>query len=298
MNVIKKIILKIYFLSEKTIRILKSFYIVCRYYKKCDVLADMMMESNKECIVVGSGPSLSKTISQKLYFFNGKKKVCVNDAVQTEYFTKIKPDYYIFADPAYWSKSLPVYLNNKYLKSKEIFVKKVNWKMIIFLPIGAQKWSYFIDLPNLNENISIKYFLTTTVDCNTLLQHLLYKNNLAMVPAQNVLICAIFLSLNMGFKKIYIVGADHSWHRNIYIDSHNILLLRDDKAADSTKTKSVPYRINPIESKICTMDEIFSVYSKTFKGYMDLEEYSKYIGSKIYNASEVSYIDAFERLKI
>ena len=39
-------------------------------------------------------------------------------------------------------------------------------------------------------------------------------------------------------------------------------------------------------------------YMTTYEKYEILEEYSKYIGSKIYNMSKISYIDAFERKKL
>ena len=44
-------------------------------------------------------------------------------------------------------------------------------------------------------------------------------------------------------------------------------------------------------------EEFLSLY-KAFKWHILLEEYSKYLGAKIYNASTKSYIDAYERIKI
>ena len=44
--------------------------------------------------------------------------------------------------------------------------------------------------------------------------------------------------------------------------------------------------------------EIFGIWSKAFYGYIALENYSIYKNCKVLNASEVTFIDAFERLKI
>ena len=46
------------------------------------------------------------------------------------------------------------------------------------------------------------------------------------------------------------------------------------------------------------MSEIMSVLATTYEKYELLERYSKFMGSKIYNMSKVSYIDAFERKKL
>lgn len=45
------------------------------------------------------------------------------------------------------------------------------------------------------------------------------------------------------------------------------------------------------------MDEELACQSKTFKNYSELNNYAKYAGVKVYNASEYSLIDAFERKK-
>lgn len=46
------------------------------------------------------------------------------------------------------------------------------------------------------------------------------------------------------------------------------------------------------------MHELFAPLSRKFEGYIILEDYSKYLAAKVYNATSKSYIDAFERYKI
>jgi hypothetical protein len=46
------------------------------------------------------------------------------------------------------------------------------------------------------------------------------------------------------------------------------------------------------------MHEVFQTYAKIFYGYVQVNEYAKYKGAKILNASEVSFIDALERIEI
>jgi hypothetical protein len=46
------------------------------------------------------------------------------------------------------------------------------------------------------------------------------------------------------------------------------------------------------------MHEFLQALAITFEGYFFLEDYARFMRSKIYNASKKSYIDAFERLKV
>ena len=46
------------------------------------------------------------------------------------------------------------------------------------------------------------------------------------------------------------------------------------------------------------MEEIFSNLGIVFKGYLDLEQYAKFMGTKIYNCGIHSYVDAYERKNI
>jgi hypothetical protein len=46
------------------------------------------------------------------------------------------------------------------------------------------------------------------------------------------------------------------------------------------------------------MDEIFAIWAKTFYGYIAMDSYARSRNASIYNASEVSFIDAFKRVKL
>jgi hypothetical protein len=52
------------------------------------------------------------------------------------------------------------------------------------------------------------------------------------------------------------------------------------------------------ETEVFKMHEFLKNLSGMFAGYIELENYAKYLGAKVYNASGKSYIDAFERYEI
>ena len=125
---------------------------------------------------------------------------------------------------------------------------------------------------------------------------MLYKKYLGMPVIQNVLVGCVYLALNIGFKKIYLLGADHSWHEHIVVDDNNVLCIQDSYNSFAAGPKLSPM-LHP-DGKSFKVDELFLALSKMFKAHVILEGYSKTLGAKIYNVSSKSYIDAYERIKI
>jgi hypothetical protein len=253
-----------------------------------------------ECVVIGNGPSLKQTLEKKSFFLNEREIMCVNDFAQSKYFGQVKPAYYLLIDPTYWSKKMSRHLKNTCLKTAQSIKKSVVWPMIIFLPLEAEGSSIFKDLQRSNSNIRVRYFSLVEARSPSFIKNFLLRHNFGAPPAQNVLVAGIFICLNMGFKKIYLVGADHSWHENLYVGNNNTLYFKDVHFYGKRKPKAIPVYKDAEESKrrVFKMSEMFASLSRAFLGYEELERYSKHLGAKVYNASERSYIDAFERYEI
>lgn len=251
-----------------------------------------------ECVILGNGPSLKNTLSEKRHFLKNKMTMCTNDFADSPSFREIKPDYYIFTDPAFWSTDLSEKFKSTFEKYFEILKNDVSWPMTIFFPAAARQTNFCRTLPQLNSQISICYINTTAIQGPKKFQYFLYKHNFAMPLAQNVLIAAIFTCINLGFKKIYLTGADHSWHESFYVSENNILYLKNTRFQDKKIMHLSPFFEDAAEMKPYKMHNLLLALSRMFRGYMEIEEYSKYRGVKIFNASEKSYIDAFERYKI
>lgn len=258
---------------------------------------NIRVAENAECVIMGNGPSLDEVLSTHLDFFTGKTIICVNEFAFSEYFEKVRPEYYVFLDPAYWARTVAQNFKEDFRKLTDQLIK-VTWPMKIFIPTLARDWNMFIDLSKVNENIEIFYFNRTAISPIDPCIYVLYKKNLAMPPAQNVLVGCIFLALNMRFKKIYLLGADHSWHENLFVDDNNNLFLKNNHFYDKTVMQLVPIYKTPDGSERFKVHELFAALSLKFKGYIILEDYSKYLGAKVYNATNKSYIDAFERFTI
>jgi hypothetical protein len=120
---------------------------------------------------------------------------------------------------------------------------------------------------------------------------------LAMPFCQNVLVAALYMTLRLNYKKIIIVGADHSWHQSLLLDDNNLVCMNNRHFYDQ-ETSLSPWSKDGTVDNIWSMGELFHALAKMFEGYEEIEKYSLYRNAKIYNASSMTFIDAFQRRNI
>lgn len=239
---------------------------------------------NSEIVVLGNGPSLRPLIENKGDFLNGKALMAVNYAVLSESFTALKPEYYIVADPAFFFN--PVHCNKLF----DNLVAKTDWTMTLFVSRKAGKSALWKLKLHKRSNIKIVYFNTTPIEGFAQFTHHAFKKGWGMPRPRNVLIPAIMMALQMKFNTIYVAGADHSWLKDIWVGDDN-RLYEDFKHFYDQKTAS------NYSSDYHLHNMLFSL-GVAFRSYHEIEGFAQNIGKKIYNVTEGSYIDAFERKKI
>lgn len=249
----------------------------------------------KESIVVGNGPSLDKFIDCQLNFFKNKSIFCVNDFSQSKYYEILKPNFYVFADPAYWDRDSNPSIIENIKKTFSDIKNKTAWNIVLFFPMETKDFNYALNLPEHNSNIKILYYNNCNYD---LLKNRfnLYQQNKAIVRTQTVVIAALFLSLNFGFKINYLVGADMSLHKNLYVNKLNVVYNKSPHFKDLDDAKFTPFWRDSQCNETFKMSELMQAFYFMFSGFEELEEYSKYLNSKIYNLNEDSFIDSFEKL--
>lgn len=252
---------------------------------------------HQDCVILGNGPSLKESLTTHADFLQGKSTMCTNDFIDSPFFNEIKPDYYIFMDPVYWARQAsPRFqsLFHHYVERLSI----INWPLIIILPTAAKQWSYFQDIPKLNKNIAIRYVNTTHVKGPRWLRFWLYNVNLAMPLMHNVLVAATYLAIHLKFKRIYLLGGDHSWFKNLTITKKNLLTVTNMRAHDQESAKSEPFYQDSEETQPYQMHTFFLWLTNIFQGYHELEKYARTTKSHIFNASASTFIDSFERVDL
>jgi hypothetical protein len=250
------------------------------------------VEPGQECVILGNGPCLKSDLKNSGGFIASRKKLCVNLLAFSKEYEEIKPDYYVLAAPEFWMKN-PIELHEiqRTTLAKSIF-DKTNWDMILLVPFEAKN-SRLESTIKVNSKIRIIYFNSTPVEGFSLLSRILFKMNLGMPRPHNVLIPTIFLSLNLGFKNIFLFGADHSWHEEISVDKSNRVTLNHQHFFDRKETRFGMFKLDGHEYHL---HDVFRKLHFAFKGYFILKDYAKKLEVNIYNSSSKSYIDAFQKI--
>ena len=241
--------------------------------------------------VLGTGPSLSQSI-EKLLKEDDSKAIAVNDFASSDLFFSIKPSYYILVDNAYWQPEemctpKDVELRNKTFNS----FKLVNWQMTLIIPSEVfSRGSVQLSLSN--NNISYLPIVRTNIQytgSNRFYEYL--KKNYGGY-FNNILACAIYSAINIGYKKIHIYGAEHSWTKDIRVDSNNrVCTIKRHFFEDDSEL--IPW-LNS-DGTPFTMDVILYSLASTFKAYGLLRKYADWMGVEVINYTPDSFIDAFKR---
>lgn len=248
----------------------------------------------KTCIILGNGPSLSQSLELHADFFKQHALICVNSFSITSQFEELQPLYYVMLDPGFWLEDNEVVTNTIHN-----IRNKTTWKMYLLLPFLAKKSATLRQLIMENKNIQPVYYNYVVFKGFKRISHFFFKLNWAMPQSQNVLVASIFLGINIGFKKIYIVGADHTFHTHLHVDNKNILNVKNIHFYEQAeKVTYTPFYKGAHTKETFRMHEILVTLGKAFYGYVALNEYAKSQHCTIYNASEYSFVDAFERIKL
>lgn len=246
-------------------------------------------DSTYSCSVLGSGPSLANSLNQ----IGRKSKthyMAVNTFVFSDTFESIQPEYYLILDPGMWLAN-----NEITKKTKATLIAKTTWKMVLFIPFTARNSSFISDLSK-HDKIKIHFLNYVVFKGFKSLSHVFYRRNLAMPQAQNVLVAALCTAINIGYKSIRLYGADHDWHRTLYVNQMNVLCIKQVHFYEhEQEIKHVPFYKGMHDHETFRMDEIFAAWAKVFQGYHNIAAYARKRGVKILNATPNSFVDAFER---
>ena len=183
-------------------------------------------------------------------------------------------------------------------KTLSCLIKITTWEMNLFVSQKVKKAYFIVQILENNKNITVNYFNYTIVQGFSWFRHRIFNLNLGMTQCQNILACALFLAIRRKYEEIYIFGADHSWHEEIRVSENNEIEVKQVHFYDNA-SQIKHAKILDVNTKVhSNLQTIFLSLHKAFYGYHILKQYADYQSVKVLNASEKSYIDAFERFKI
>jgi len=265
-------------------KLLDSIISIVKVLILSDYTIKIPRAENTQCAILGTGPSLKESLEENLTFINTCELFCLNLFSVTAYYPLLKPKNYLLLDPIFIKQE------HQFIKDMiDAIVEKTVWEMNLFVPKSFLKSDDFMRSVSRNPHIRVIPFNYTIVRGFDWLTQLFFRKNLGMPQSQNVMVATLFYALNMGFEKIFLFGADHSWHEGLKVNEHNEIV---------GVVKHFYEENNQKPQKSMEMTKQFMSLYKVFYGYEVLVKYADKLGVKVYNASGRSYIDVFEKIKI
>ena len=258
--------------------------------KRPSKLEGLKRDSAEKCVVLGSGPSLKETLPERGREAN-TTYLAVNTFVFSDFFESMQPEYYVILDPGMWLADAELTR-----KTLSLLQEKTQWNLQLIVPFGARN-SHFIEQLRNHPYVKIVFVNYVVFKGFSTVGHYFFRRNLAMPQSQNVLVAALFIAINMGYRDIEVWGADHDWHRSLHVDQNNVVCVKQIHFYETEQeVKYVPFYKGPHLKDTFRMDEIFFAWAKVFYGYHVLRDYAKTCGATIRNATPGSFVDAFERM--
>ena len=239
--------------------------------------------------VLANGSSLSEHI-ENFDYNDGYDYFVVNLFALSPYFNTIRPSKYILADDLFWMDDDYSGAFEKRNKLYEMLLT-VSWRMELFVPLRGYKRGTIQSFLKTNENIKVIPYYANLFNGFKSIKYWLYKHDYATPLNQNVIIPELFISINYGYRKIELYGADFSWTEDLRVNEKNEICRIDNHFYE--KGEKLEYK--PIKAKV-TIDQYFLTKSKMFYSCREIQDYAKVMGCDIINMNPSSYIDAFRKI--
>ncbi len=236
-------------------------------------------------VVLGNGPSLNATIADSRDALDRYPLLCVNFFATADIFPELRPEYYVVADPHFFEADPSG--NVSRLRDA---LARVDWPMTLFVPRASRSSAHI--LTGGNPSISVATFNMTAVEGFAALENMAFDARLGMPRPRNVLIPSLMIALWLGFRTIYVAGADHSWMETLAVNERN----------EVVSVQPHFYREAPDEEARVTqvyrgvrLHEVVHSFYVAFRSYFTIERYARRLGARIINVTPRSFIDAFPR---
>lgn len=239
-------------------------------------------------IIMGNGPSLRETIANHSDLLRKSKTLAVNFAANANTYFDIKPSIYVLADPHFFKVGGTGTTADPNVERLWDNISSTDWDMTLYIPCKTK-------IPNSveqNTHLKVKRYNLTPGEGFAGPVHWLYSKGLAMPRPRNVLIASIMIALREGYRDLYIVGADHTWSRDLWVDDKNRVISvqkhfykDNDKEFERVAQEYAGYHLH----------DILNSLTIAFRSYHQIADYAAKIGARIVNCTPGSFIDAFPR---
>ena len=232
-------------------------------------------DNGKSLSIVVNGPSVNRTIK---YLKPGETDVMmVNNAPLTPLYKELCPKYVCISDSEFLEK-------NKRNYSIRTELMKTADKVTIFLPSFYSKQFFFPA-----DKLNIKYvFSLYGISEYDFFSYKLMERNLLTPAFNNVVIMCLYVGIQLGYKKIYLYGADENFLKQVTVDQRNRVMRENIHYYGSEMMCENKKHGSDMEIMTYMMYRIFN-------GLKRLKRYAIKENVRVVNMSDDSWIDCFPR---
>lgn len=249
--------------------------------------------------VLATGPSLSVDYPRYGDEIEKCDVAVMNFFADSPLFLEVKPQLYFLADPLFFTSFAALEKDGRGNQRIHVesfcnnLVKSVDWEMTLVVPDVARR-SEFVAHIGLNNNIHVLYYNSRLgMDWTTKIEMWMVKRQWISPPAWTVANLSVGLGVVMGYREVWLLGADTSMHTMMRVDQvTNELYLENSHFYGDNKEK---VRKSGIYDNPSTVASWLSAISKMFAGYERIRSLADYCGVKVVNASSYSWIDSLDR---
>lgn len=246
-------------------------------------------EKKNPVVVMGNGPSLRTAIDNNMPWLKSHDLLAVNFAANTPEFQELRPRYYVLADGHFFTGSA----SDPNVKKLWNALASTAWEMTLWVPRRyAAVARHNIEG---NGNVTVKVFNLTPIEGAKSLCHKLMDAGLGMPRPRNVMIPAIMAAIREGYRKIILIGADHTWTQTLSVDDENFVVsvqphFYKDNDEEHRRVRSTYAGLH--------LHDVLGSMTIAFRSYWHIADYARSRGIEIVNATPGSMIDAFPRMNL
>ncbi len=245
-------------------------------------------DNGKSIIIMGTGPSLKEVMEKYSDIMHDTDILAVNYTANTDIYWDLKPRLYVLADPHFFDVDSDGHPADAIVARLWDNIAATDWALTLYVPCKAK----IPESIGENKHIVVKRYNLTPGEGIKGPVHWLYRKGLAMPRPRNVLVASIMVALRDGYRDIYLVGADHSWSKDLRVDEDNhVVYVLNHYYKDSEKEHK---RIDKLYENY-RIHEVLNSMVIAFRSYHQISKFADELGAKITNCTPGSFIDAYPR---
>ncbi len=250
--------------------------------RRADGVAD-----GRPLVILGNGPSLRRCLDEDMEMLRRSDTLAVNFFANSPEFMQVKPRYYVLADPHFFDKAD----SDPNVRRLIDNLNAIDFGMTLLIPAACRRRARLFD----NPKLKVDTFNFVAVEGFGWFEDAMFGMRRGMQRPRNVMVPSIMAGIWLGYKRICLLGADHSWLSTLTVNDRNEVVsvqphfYKEDEREE--KRIRQEYVRHPLH-------EVLDSMAIAFRSYHRLQAYAASRGVSIVNATPGSMIDAFPRGEI